>query len=293
MEDLESAAIRLYAAAFDLPEDVVAFALAGADNQTGGELGALTRAKFRALQGPETDEVSTGVMAIAGESNPELENPKAALEEAQRQAREMSARERGFEIMPEMQITAGSGDDDPVSSAPAVVEAEAKSAVDTGIISGGRVIKDKNGWSYKYFEDTGNVQILTAPESNKTAIGMVLTPNESNPERQKNYDAIANFSKEFLSSPSGMVSEEDLSALSPESPLTSADEGQKVDEMTQVTTETPELEEEATEMASMSPADVRKSARRMRRRNRREEAKNIADRLIKKNVGGLADMDMG
>lgn len=169
------------------------------------------RAKYPAQRGYISAVERTGKLPKGADPLPDLvpappaepttEEAAAGLAESQRQARgsEMSARERGFEIMPEMQITAGSGANNPIEASPAVRAAKASTATNRGILPGGETVEDEEGWSYKRFDD-GSIQIVTAPDSNKSAIGMMLT-DKSTGDNAEYYEAISGFMKRKLDTP--------------------------------------------------------------------------------------------
>tara|TARA_R100001463_G_scaffold35008_5_gene76616 strand:- start:5140 stop:6096 length:957 start_codon:yes stop_codon:yes gene_type:complete len=184
--------------------------------------------------------------------------------------------------------------DDPLASAPAVRASKASTATNRNILPGGETVEDEEGWSYKRF-DNGDIQIVTAPDSNKSAIGMMLTA-DSTGDSAGYYEAISGFMKRKLDSP---MSDLEATAMPEEETMAGIDADAKVE------AEAPVKPDEL-KMSDMSAADARKASRRMRMNQRQQKArdrvgakqderakkaKEIAGRFLKNRPGLLRDED--
>lgn len=164
--------------------------------------------------------------------------------------------------------------DDPIASSPAVRASAASTRMDRGILEGGIDIEDDEGWSYKYFPDSGKIQIVTAPDANRTAIGMVLD-SDSAGRNKEYYEAIVKHSKSAMAAPE--VTTEDVSAVMAEGKPIAEGAPEAMAEGKPTAEAAPATEQEAT----VSPQEGRRAQRALRDRPSGErDPKTIANRIL-------------
>jgi len=222
------------------------------------------RSAAQMIRAPDGPEVSTGVMALP--DTPEVST--GAMDD--------------FKGLP------GSRANNPLDSAPAVRKSMASTATNRDILPGGEVVEDDEGWSYQRLPD-GSVQIVTAPESNKTSIGMILT-DKSTGDNKTYYDAISQYVSEKLDNPVAEDESEEIQKykegkITPEyrDSLSAAQNERNPNAIQQMT------DDEPVETPMASDKDVAKAGRAMGRRRKVQKAKDIAQRLIDRNVGGMGE----
>jgi hypothetical protein len=182
----------------------------------------------------------------------------------------------------------GSRANNPLATAPAVRKSMASTATNRDILPGGEVVEDEEGWSYQRLPN-GSVQIVTAPESNKTSVGMILT-DKSTGDNKTYYNAISEYVSSKLDNPAAEDEPEEIQQyregkITPEyrDSLLAAQSEQNPNAIQQMT----DVEPVETPMAS--DKDVAKAGRAMGRRRKVQKAKDIAQRLIDRNVGGMGE----